>query len=74
MIDAELFGKSNPSYARLFTKKYDGAVLDLWGSSTGRSDSEQAKSNGIGPDMKDEDLLVYPATPLGFSLNDKFWG
>lgn len=35
----------------------------------------EAKSNGIDPDkMKDEDLLLYPATLLGFSLNDKFWG
>ena len=24
--------------------------------------------------MEDDDLLICPATALGFSLNDKFWG
>jgi hypothetical protein len=74
MIDAELFRKSNPSYPRLFTKKSD--AIDLWGSSsTARPDSERVKSNGVDPDkMKDDDLLICPATALGFSLNDKFWG
>jgi hypothetical protein len=76
IIDAGLFRKSNPSYPRLFTKKSDGVDLILWGSSsTDQSDSERVKSNGIDPDkMKDDDLLICPATALGFSLDDKFWG
>jgi hypothetical protein len=75
MIDAGLFRKSNPSYPRLFTKKSDGIDLSLWGSSAAQPDSERVKSNGADPDeMKDDDLLICPATALGFSLNDKFWG
>lgn len=78
MIDADLFRKSNPSYPRLFTKKADGVAIDLglWGtSSTSQSDSERVKSNGIDPgEMKEEDLLIYSPTLLGFSLGDKFWG
>lgn len=74
MIDVGLFRKSNPSYPRLFTKKSDG--IDMWGCrSTDQSNSERVKSNGVDPDeMKDDDLLICPATALGFSLNDKFWG
>jgi hypothetical protein len=30
MINADLFRKINPSYPRLFTKKLDGVVVDLY--------------------------------------------
>jgi hypothetical protein len=76
MINVRFFWKSNLSYFRLFTKKSDGINLSLWDSSSiAQPDSEWVKSNDVDSNkMKNDDLLIYSAIVLGFSLNDKFWG
>lgn len=74
IIDAGLFRKNNPSYPRLYTKKADGVDLSSL-LPFSQSPSERVTSNNAGPDeMTEDDLLICPATVLGFSLDDKFWG
>jgi hypothetical protein len=72
MIDANVFLKIHPSYARLQTQKQ---VYDIFGQVANDIPIDRIKSNDIDPnDMNDDNLAICSPTLLGYSLNEKSWG
>jgi hypothetical protein len=73
MVDAGLFRKVNPNYARLQIKKPQ--YMDIFGQVRESDSVDRVRSNGMDPsELREDDLAICSPTLLGFSLNEKIWG
>jgi hypothetical protein len=77
MVDAQLFQKMNPNYARpsinIPQERLEDSGLSFWQVDEFEI-SDLVKINKVDPEeANDNDLLLCSPTVLGFSLNDKLW-
>ena len=70
VITAEQFRKTHPSYARIVRKKTEER---LFGSYV-KTEQRVTHCDADLATLSEDNLVLCPATVLGFGLGDKFWG